>query len=124
MDAEMEITTTQVEGEVLVTVLQLKGEVGSHNYEELRDEAFAVIDGGAEHLLLDLTELTYMSSAGLRAMHAIYNKLQGPEEEASTSQRLKLLGPPPNILSLVNTIGFNIYVEIYDTLEEAVASFC
>lgn len=123
MNSEMEIVVSQEQGRVPVTVLHIKGEVGSQNYEQLIDQASEAIEAGAQNLVLDLAGITFMTSAGLRAMHAIYSMLQGQQESATPSQRLKLSGPPPNILNLIKAIGFDIYLEIYDNLEEAIASF-
>jgi anti-anti-sigma factor len=130
MSSELQITVSQEQGRVPITVFQLAGEIGSHNHEQLQTRAREAIEAGTRYLLLDLTNLGYMSSAGLRAMHTIYNMLQTANEAsdaalevATLSPYLKLLSPPANILRVIETIGFGDFVEIHNTLEQAVAAF-
>lgn len=130
MSSDLQITVSQEQGRVPVTVFHIAGEIGSHNHEQLQDRASEAVEAGTQHLLLDLSNLTYMSSAGLRAMHAIYNMLRLTEEasgaepaESVLSPYLKILSPPPDILKVINAIGFGDFVEIHETLEQAVASF-
>ena len=130
MSSELQITVSQEEGRIPITVFQLTGEIGSHNHEQLQNRASEAIEAGTQYLILDLTDLTYMSSAGLRAMHAIYNMLRWTDEAMEADQGgsvkspyLKLLSPPPDILRVINAIGFSDFVEIHNTLEQAVASF-
>ena len=129
MGSDMQIVVSQEQGRVSVTILHVKGEVGTHNYEQFQAQAKEAFEAGGQHILLDLTEVSYMSSAGLRAIHAIFRMLHTDEDsqpglkEGTKSSQLKLLTPPPNVLKVIKMIGFDIFLEIYDNSEEAVASF-
>ena len=67
----MEITTSQIQGRVPVTVLRVQGTVDSSTFQDFTNIMRTAIDGGAEFLLLDLTEVPFMSSAGIRSLNEI-----------------------------------------------------
>lgn len=132
MGSEMQIEVSQQAGRVPVTVLHIKGRINADNFEQLQTEAGKAIEAGARNLLLDLNEVTFISSAGIRAIHTIFKRLQtgATNETDEVSQassakwpHLKLLSPPPEVRRIFKTVGFDIYLEIYDNLDEAVASF-
>ncbi len=132
----MEITVTQEQARVPVTVLHINGSVDAASYEPLQSRAEQAIREGASHLLLDLTQVPYMSSAGLRAINHIYNLLHkestSAEDEARKqglrtgkykSRHLKLLNPNPRVLEVLQTTGFDMFLEIYHDQKEAIGSF-
>ena len=129
MGSELQIDVSQESGRVPVTVFSLKGEISSDNHDQLQAQANESYAAGMRYLLVDFTELTFMSSAGLRALHAIYQKLQGEDDGGEAaggefkSPYLKLLNPPDKIRKVINVVGFDRYVEIHTDLEEAIASF-
>ena len=65
----MNITINQIQGRVHVTVLQLAGKLDGSNYMQLIDEAKRAYSNGVRDLLIDLSRLTFMSSAGIAAIH-------------------------------------------------------
>jgi anti-anti-sigma factor len=137
MSSRMSITIlNKQEGAVPITIFQIKGEVDATSYEQLQAEAKEAREAGMHNLLLDLTGVTYISSAGLRAIHYIFNMLraQTPEEsdEAMSkglrdgtfkSPHLKLLNPTPAVLEILKTTGMDMYLEIHHNLKDALASF-
>ena len=129
MSTDLQLTVSQEQGRVPVTVLKIKGKIDSDNFTQLQDKAQEAYDDGMRYLLIDFSEVPYMSSAGLRAIHAIYKMLQGDESEPDSqegefkSPYLKLLNPPDKIRQLINVVGFDRYVEIHTDLQEAIDSF-
>jgi STAS domain/WD40-like Beta Propeller Repeat len=65
----MNITNTQKHGRVLVTILELAGKMDGSNYMSLVDEARKTYLNGIRDLLIDLSKLTFLSSAVLAALH-------------------------------------------------------
>lgn len=125
MSSSLDIAVSQAEGSVSVSVLALKGVLDASTQKELESKAEELIGGGTTHILLDMRGVSYMSSAGLRAMHAIAGKLS-PEEASETaikSSRLKLLSPSEDVAKILKTLGFDAYLESFDDLNSAVASF-
>jgi anti-anti-sigma factor len=125
----MEITVSQAQGKAPVTVLHLKGAVTEEEQLEARaQEAYA---GGARNFLIDLSEVPYMSSSGLRALHALYMMVRGEGAGESegirrgtyTSPHLKLLKPNKDVLEVLKTAGYDMFLEIYKDEKTALSSF-
>ncbi len=136
MEDTVEINVTQEKGQVPVTVFHLIGDLASDSYEALETRAQQAIAEGTRYLLLDMTKVPYMSSAGIRAIHQIFNWLRGlpeGEDEAALktglrdgtykSHRLKLLNPSVPVQKTLSTAGIDMYIEIYHDLRKAVDSF-
>jgi len=135
----MEITVTQEKGKVPVSVVHIKGELDTSSYSELVNTAQALYSAGARSLLLDLTDLTFISSAGIASIHIVTKMFRGekvdPEDvwdafkkidrdrERSLQKHVKLLNPSTEVDYILDILGFKQFFEIYTDLEEAVGSF-
>lgn len=135
-------TIDQAYGPEPVTVMRLEGELDASNYESLVAETQLLHDKGMRNLLLDLAQLTFVSSAGLIALHRIAlimrgEVLQEAEEgwgafhaasfDMDTSgekeKHFKLLNPQPLVRKVLDTSGFSNVLPIFDDEREAVTSF-
>lgn len=129
----MEVVTWGESGAVPVTVLQVKGDLTAS--EPLVGRARAVFEEGARNVALDLSQAPFISSAGLRAIHEIYMMLRGadPQDERSAvsgiaggkykSPHLKLVNPSRNGRKALSTAGYDMFLDIYDSISAAVKSF-
>ncbi|NJN95317.1 MAG: STAS domain-containing protein [Anaerolineales bacterium] len=109
MSAEFQINISQQQGRVPVTIFHLQGDViDANTYDQVEAQVQAAFESGARNLLLDLTKVRYISSAGLRALHGIFLLLRGDTSAESNqamkkglmdgtfkSPHLKLLNPSP-----------------------------
>jgi anti-anti-sigma regulatory factor len=130
--SELDITTSQIQGDVSVTVFHLKGHLHGLTERELLDHARQANEDGAKYLLLDLSELDVISSAGLGAIHSIFKTFTPQSdmdvisqhgEEPYKSPYLKLVCPNPQHYYILNITGFLQNLLIYNNLEEAINSF-
>ena len=136
----MNITVSQAQGNVPVTVIKLDGELDGQNYQDLINKAREVYEGGARNFLIDLSDLTYVSSAGLVALHTVALLARGealPDTEAGWSairsvgsagssgiqEHVKLFNPRNEVKSVLDMVGFSSAFQIYTDLDEAVQSF-
>jgi len=136
----MNITVSQAQGRVAVTVLQPHGDLDAGSYRELIAAAQEAHRGGAADILLDLSDTGYMSSSGvvaLQSIAALLREEEPPDLEAGWSAlhtierdreigfqpHLKLLGPQPRVARVLEMVGFDRFLEVYGDLEAAVASF-
>lgn len=134
----MEIKVSTENGRVPVTVIHVDGNIDSSTYQTFQAKAEELIDGGARHILIDLSHAPYVSSAGFRALHQIFNKLRsihpdsnlGEEEmrkgiSAGTykSPHLKLLNLSKETKTTFDMSGFDMFIETYDDRKTAIASF-
>jgi anti-anti-sigma factor len=136
MGSGIQINTSVEQGRVPVTVFHVMGEVNTHTYDQLQAQADQAYAGGMRNLVLDLSEVPYLSSAGLRALHHIFTILrtnapaesdqamsQGLRDGTFTSPHLKLVNPNPTVREVLKVSGFDMYLQIYHTVKEAVASY-
>lgn len=136
MAAKLQITISEQQGRVPVTIFQLNGAIDANSFDLLKNQARQAFEAGARNLLLDLSKVSYISSAGLSTVHVIFMMLRGdtPTESDETikqglrdgtfkSPHLKLLNPSPAVLETLSLMGFDMFLEIHHNLKEAIASF-
>ena len=130
--SELSITTSQIQGQALVTIMHLGGHLHGSTEHQLLDHARQLYEDGVKHLLLDLSALEVLSSAGLRAILNIFKLLTPPGdvelihrhgEEPYKSPYIKLVCPNPQIYYVLNITGFMQNLLVYNDLDEAVKSF-
>ncbi len=120
----LNIMVGEAQGSVPVTVLRIEGDIDAASYKTLQDKASEIIEAGATHILLDLGGVSYMGSAGFRALHAISNKLGGNAAAGlAKSAHLKLLNPTAAVARVIKTLGFDVYLDIFQDRDEALNSF-
>ena len=122
--ATLNIMVGQEQGNVPVTVLRVEGDIDAATHKTLQDKASELVDAGATNILLDLGGVNYMGSAGFRALHAMTNMLADEESSSlSKSPYLKLLNPTDAVGRVIKTLGFDVYLDIYQDRNEAINSF-
>src|SRR5215211_908587 len=136
----MNISVSQAPGRVPVTVIKLDGQLDGQNYQELIAKAQELFQAGARDFLMDLSDLTYISSAGLVALHSVALLARGEQlpdveggwsayrsmgrtSEAGVQRHVKLLNPRSEVMGVLDMVGFSSVFEIYTDREEAVNSF-
>jgi len=135
----MEINVTQENGKVPVSVVHIKGDLDASIYLDLVNTAQKPYNAGVRSLLLDLSDLAFISSAGLASLHIILKMFRdekaNPENGWSTYKDIdrerdngvqhdvKLLGPSPEVGNVLDTVGFKQFFEVYTDLDQAVNSF-
>jgi anti-anti-sigma regulatory factor len=132
----MNLTVSQEQGRVPITVFRIEGRINLGNAEALREAARAAVQNGMRYLLIDLTDVPSMTTEGLRALHYIYLLLGDdsseqpgqetptePDATPHTSPYLKLLNPSPHIRHVLNTAGFSDFIELHDNRDAAITSF-
>ena len=136
----MQINVSHMQGKVPVTVLALKGEMDASNYQSVVAEAEKIYNNGSRYLLLDMSELSFMSSSGLAGLHMIAVLMRGEEppdpeygwavfhaieqdRDSGQQQHFKLLSPQPSIERVLRTSGLDLFFEIHTDKAAAIASF-
>ncbi len=136
----MEINVTTQEGKVPVTVVQPHGDIDASNYAELVGKVESLMKGGAQDFVIDLSDVPFMSSAGLAGLHTLAMLLRGekladPEagwevfksmdrsRSSGMQKHVKLLSPQQGVADTFDKAGFTLFFEIYTDLKKAVASF-
>ena len=81
----LETTIEQATARVPLTVISLAGELDASNFNELIEATRKLYDAGTRHLLLDMSDLRFMASSGLVALHSVLRLMHGeppPDPEA------------------------------------------
>jgi anti-anti-sigma factor len=122
MNSDLRISSEQMQAEVPVTVLQLRGWLDAQSEEQLLEAARSSYDGGARYLLIDLSELDTLTSAGMRALQKVY-QIFTPKEDHFKIAHLKLCNAPPQIYNVLGITGFLQNIPMYESQESALQSF-
>jgi anti-anti-sigma regulatory factor len=136
----MNISTVQVQGKIPVTIIKLEGQLDGQTYQDLINKGREAYAAGWRDFLIDMTDLTYISSAGLVALHSLALLVRGealPDPESGWSAyrsmgktstagkqvHVKLLNPRAEVKSVLDMVGFTSVFDIFTDQEEAVRSF-
>ena len=122
MNSDLRISSEQMQADVPVTVLQLRGWLDAQSEEQLLEAARSSHDGGARYLLIDMSELDTLTSAGMRALQKVY-QIFTPKEDHFKIAHLKLCNAPPQIYNVLGITGFLQNIPMYESREAALQSF-
>jgi anti-sigma B factor antagonist len=99
-----------------VTVATLFGELDSRT-APLVQEKLLLLPKSNGKALLDMSGVSYISSAGLRALLMLYRQM------AAEDGRVALVGLAENIRDVMSVTGFLDFFDDYETLEAGLAAF-
>lgn len=136
----IDLSILQMQGRVPVTVLQPRGAIDASNYLDLIAAAKQACAAGARDILLDLGDVTYMSSSGIVALQSIgalargdalpdlesgWGALRAVDRDRDTGmqEHFKLLNPQPQVGRVLDTVGMTRYLQVFADLDAALASF-
>ena len=125
MSSNIEIEVTTEVANTSISVLTLRGEIDANTQNEIEKKADELISGGTKNLLLDLSDVTYMGSAGLRVLHIIAGKLMGTDDNTAATKfdRLKVLNPSEEVSRIFKTLGFDAFLDSFEDIDDAIKSF-
>jgi anti-sigma B factor antagonist len=110
----MEITTTERED---ATILRIAGRIDTVAAPALEQTINHTIESGRRKILLDFSDVTYISSGGLRVLLATAKKLKNQED------RYGLCCLSADVLKIVRLAGFTSIFSIYKSEGEALAAW-
>lgn len=100
-----------------ILLIALEGKISSVNAAQAEADIMAQIAKGESDLLVDMTSLDYISSAGLRVVLLVAKKLK------QSGGVLALYGMQPQIREVFDISGFLTILTVTDTREQALAHF-
>jgi len=136
----MQINFSKQEGRVPVTIMQLTGNLDSSNYTEVIAKAQNIYEEGARNLLIDLSKVPYVSSAGLMSLHTValifvgqsmnskesgrpVSRSINAQNEKTVREHVKLLSPQSAVEQVLDVVGLKQFLDTYTDLETAIQSF-
>ncbi len=93
-----------------VMVAELMGDIDAKTAPEVRDKVLPLIVPGSK-ILLDLTKVPYLSSAGLRVLLLLYRQV------SSKDGKIVLVGLSEEITDIMAITGFLDFFITSDTIE-------
>lgn len=100
-----------------VTLVEVSGRVDSMNANQFGTALSEQIDDGKTQLVLDLSSVEYMSSAGLREIVTSLKKAKRAQGD------LRLAQPSDRVREVLEMAGLDSIFRIYQSQGEAVGSF-
>jgi anti-anti-sigma factor len=110
----MQINTRQV---YEVLVVDLVGRLDSTSAGYGNDEMVKIVQGDQKQILINLANLDFITSAGLRVLLLAAKLLQ------TAGGQLKLCSPNDGVRNILETCGFNSLLTLYATEADAMKSF-
>lgn len=122
MNSDLKISSEEVQADVPVTIFHLRGWLDAQGEMQLLEEARKASDGGAQYLLIDMSDVDTLTSAGMRALQKVY-MIFTPKENQFRVAHLKLCNAPPQIYNVLGVTGFLHQIPMYESIDSALESF-
>jgi len=137
---DMDMIIEKVQGRVPVTILGLQGDLDASNYQEVIEKTKYIFSTGGRDLLLDLSQLKFLSSSGIVALHSIALIMRGEkphdlesgwntlhaireDEDSGTQKHVKILNPTLKIQETLRKTGMDTFFGIFYSMDAALTSF-
>jgi anti-anti-sigma factor len=99
-----------------VVVAKLAGRLDSSAAPSAEEQLMGLVAGGAPRLVIDLSKLEYVSSAGLRVLLLVARKVQ------QAQGKLALFGLAPGVREVFSISGFDTIFTVRDDAATATAA--
>lgn len=136
----MDMKSSVVPGKPATIILDLDGELDASNYLDVIERVHQLYSDGARQLVIDLSDLSFLSSSGLVALHSAALVMRGEEPpgpelgwsafhaiatdvEQGFETCCKLVNPQGRVRKTLEMTGFNAFLEVFDDTDAAVRSF-
>ncbi len=110
----MDIKETKKNG---VNILSAEQKLDINSSPDLEKKIISLSDSGEKNFILDLTNLNYISSSGLRVI------LLGVKKASASGGKFVLAGIQDHVKSVFDIAGFTSMLSIYPTVDDALKSF-
>ena len=136
----MEMITRTLPESAEIAVLDLDGELDASNYLDVIERVREMYNAGVRQLVIDLSDLSFLSSSGLVSLHSAALIMRGenpPSPELGWSafhaiatdidqgfeRFCVLVNPQGRVRKSLDMTGFSGFLRIFDDVAAAVQSF-
>ena len=98
-------------------VVSLQGAIDISNALEIKEKLESLINQGRVNIVINLPGVTYIDSSGLGAIISNFKKAE------ENKGALRFAEVSPIVIDVFNTTGLNKVFEIYNSINEALASY-
>lgn len=110
----MEITSQQVGS---ATIVKIMGNFDATTSQQATDFFMQEIESGHVHLVIDFSQINYLSSAGVRSI------LAARHDARTAGGDIRLAAAVGNIKRVIDIAGFTKIMKYFPTVDEAVGDF-
>ena len=110
----LDIKKTVLDREKNIYQFVLRGELDAHTFEDFQFELEALIDKDVSRIVIDMTGVEYVSSAGMGVIAANHAAVTG------AGGGLFLFGVSKNIYEVFKTMGLSDMLNIVNTQADAI----
>ena len=100
-----------------IRIIQPQGRVDSEGAIDLELSLHEAYQAGSHQMILDLSNVSYINSAGLRILAEMLTRTQGSGGD------FLVAGPSQKIRRVFQIIGFDNFFRLFDDVESAVQAF-
>ena len=100
-----------------ITTVQINGRLDAISAPVAEKHIFDLINDGNTQLLLDFTNVSYLSSAGMRTLLSTTKKLR------ALSGKLVVCSVKDNVMDILKMSGFDHVLDLVKTEEDALKKF-
>ena len=121
MGVEFKLTRKVPQDKPNIAVLHLSGWLDAQAEDQLVSAVQKAKDQGAEFVLLELSGVTTITSAGIRGIQKSFG-IMTPRKGALLG-RLKLCNAPPQVYQVLSITGILVSTPMYESADIAIDSF-
>ncbi len=113
----IEISVANVGTRRDIALFRVKGYIDTQTCTEMLGKITSVLQKGSYHLIVDMSQVNYVSSAG---WGVFVGEIKGIRENGGD---LKIVEMTPEVYDVFEMLEFNRILDYYDSLEEAIDDF-
>lgn len=117
MSTSDSLSNLRIEQKENLLILRIKGRLDAVTSPLAEKKVFEAINNGQYNLLLDMAEVIYLSSAGMRMLLSITKRLR------TMSGKLAICSVTTNVVDVLKMSGFDHTLNLFKTEEEALKFF-
>lgn len=114
MNTELKITSEVINQQT--TIFHLQGWLDAQSEQKLITASQEAHQQGAHRLILDLEEISMLTSAGIRSIQKVQKIFD------ASGRDIKLCNAPPNVYHVLKMTGILQILPIYESLEAALSA--
>jgi anti-sigma B factor antagonist len=111
----MDIQTTKKENGV--EIIRVSGRIDPSTSNQLEDKLNGIVSGGSSKLIVNLSNVNFISSNGLRVFLGVLKKVKAQNGD------LKICGMDSNVEKIFKIAGFVSLFDIVSTEDQAIQKF-
>lgn len=116
MESQIELTFEDIRGKQGAKLIRFIGDLDATNIEIVLEKVFNLLNEGVIFIIADFKLLRYVNSTGLGIL------LHFSKTAKEKGGCFKIVNINENVYEIIEIIGATTLLEIYDDLDEAIAS--